>query len=495
VAAKAALRRKGGKVRVRTGVVLLTLSLVAAGCGSRLSDEQRLAALGGNNGSGGIAAGEGGDLGTGDLGTGDAGTTGDAGSGGAATGGATGSGGGGGTPGATTPKAPAGGNGGATDKGVTGTEITIAVLTDLTGPVPGIFRPSVDAVQAWANMINSKGGIHGRKIKVVPIDSKTNANDNRAGAIQACNQAFAIVGSMSAYDDGGAGPINDCGIPDLSATTVNQARDQARTTYPAYPNVAHHYILGPKKLMDEEHPGAKDTAAMLWLNASVAAFNAKKNMQAAESIGYKFVYRRQVEVVEPNYTPYVNAMRDANVQYVSMVGELNSMARLLKAFKSQGYIPKVREFDTAIYDKKFLAAAGDAAEGVFTSITATPLEEASGNAEYTLYINSLKRSTSNPPDAFFGLYAWSAARMFQEALEKTGPQITRQKLIAHLQGLHDWSAHGLHASHDIGGKKPANCFVMLRVQGGKFVRHLPKGGGFECNHSGVPLYNVRFPVQ
>jgi len=231
---------------------------------------------------------------------------------------------------------------------------------------------------------------------------------------------------------------------------------------------------------------------MLWLNASVASFNAKKNVQAAESIGYNFVYERAVEVVEPNYTPYVNAMRDANVQYVSMVGDNNSVARLLKAFQSQNYHPKVKEFDTVIYDQKFLKNAGAAAEGVFTSITATPIEEAAGNREYTLYINTLKRSTSNPPDAFFGLYAWSASRLFQEAIEKTGPQITRAKLISFLQGLHSWDSHGLHAPHDIGNKRPANCFVMLKVQGGKFVRHQPAGGGFDCNK--VPLYNVRFPV-
>jgi ABC-type branched-subunit amino acid transport system substrate-binding protein len=297
---------------------------------------------------------------------------------------------------------------------------------------------------------------------------------------------------MSAYDDGGAGPINDCGIPDISATVVNKVRDEVKTTYPAYPNVAAHYILGPKKLMDEQHPGAKDTAAMLWLNASVAEFNAKKNQQAAESIGYNFVYAEGIEVVEPNYTRYVNAMRDRNVQYVSMVGEINSICRLLKSFQSQNYTPKVREFDTVVYDKKFLTCTGAASEGVFTSITATPIEEAASNKEYTLYINTLKRSTSNPPDAFFGLYAWSAARLFQEGLEKTGPQITRAKLISFLQGLHSWDGHGLHAAHDIGGKKPANCFVMLKVSGGKFVRHDPQSG-FNCNK--VPLYNTRFPVQ
>lgn len=467
-------------MRFRTAALVVALSLVTAACGSRLSAEDRqLFANAGNGGGSGVAAGNVTDTGSGETATGaDTGT-------GAATGGATGSGGassgsGGGSTGGP-PAAPKGGNGGATDVGVTATEITIAVLTDRTGPVPGIFEPSVRSTQAWANYINSKGGIFGRKIKVVPIDSKTSAADNRAGALQACKQAFAVVGSMSAMDDGGASALAECGIPDISATVVNPPRDECATCFPAFPNLRH-YVLGSKKLLSDENPGASQTGAMLWLNAAVASYNARKNMAAAKTIGYNFVYEKQAEVVEPNYTPFVVDMKAKNVQYVSMVGELNSIARLLKAFKSQNYIPKVREFDTVIYDSKFLSQAGDAAEGVYTSVTITPLEEAASNPEYTLYLDSLKRSSGGTPDGFFGAYAWSASRLFQEALEKTGPEAKRTKILDFLKGLHAWDNHGMHAAHDIGNKKAANCFISLVVKGGKWTRHAP-AKGFDCGRT------------
>jgi ABC-type branched-subunit amino acid transport system substrate-binding protein len=468
-------------VRLRTAALMVVLALVAAACGSRLSAEDRQVfanAGGGGTGSGagtndGIAIGED------STGAGEGSTAG--GTGAATAGSSGGTGAAASSSGAKPPAAPKSGNGGATDTGVTATEITIAVLTDRTGPVPGIFEPSVRATQAWANYINSKGGVYGRKIKVIPIDSKTSAADNRAGALQACQQAFAVVGSMSAYDDGGAAELQKCGIPDISATVVNPPRDECATCFPAFPNLRH-YVLGSKKLLADENPGAEKTAAMLWLNASVARYNAQKNMTAASSIGYNFVYPKQVEVVEPNYTPYVTEMKDKNVQYVSMVGDNNSAARLLKAFKSQNYIPKVREFDTVIYDPKFLQTAGAAAEGVYTSITITPLEEAASNPEYSLYLSSLKRSSGGNPDGFFGAYAWSASRLFQEALEKTGPEAKRTKVLEFLKGLHSWNNHGMHAAHDIGNKTAANCFISLVVKGGKFTRHAP-ASGFDCNRT------------
>ncbi|MEY2478866.1 MAG: hypothetical protein QOG87_4181 [Actinomycetota bacterium] len=467
--------------------VALALSLLAA-CGSRLTPDEKLAVAGasasGDDAS--LVVDASGDGAAADAGTDGVGAGADAGAPSAA--GGAGEAGGGAARASAAAKAPAGGNGGATDVGVTATQITIAVLSDRTGPVPGIFESTIKAVQAWANMINTQGGIFGRKIKVIPIDSKTSTADNRAGALQACAQAFALVGSMSAYDDGGAGPVGQCGIPDIPTTIVNLGRENVRTTYPADPNVSNKSLLVANKWLAEQFPDAPKAGGQLWLNAPVTRYNAEKNMEATGSIGYQYPYKRQVEVVEPNFTPFVVDMKNQGVQYVTMVSDNNSVARLLKAIKSQNWQPKVRQFDTVIYDQKFLQSAGAAAEGVYTFLNAVPLEEASSSKEYQLYIDTLKRSAGGAPDGFFGLYAWSAARLFQQALEKTGPQATRAKIVEYLQGLHSWDGHGLHPAHDIGNKTTANCQVVLQVKGGKFVRVHP-ASGYACDT--VPIYTKK----
>lgn len=466
--------------------MLLALSLLVA-CGSRLDESEKLAIVGtGASGQGGTPdeSGDLGDLGTADVPTAEGSTVG-SGSGGAATGSSgTGSSGAGASAAA---KTPAGGNGGATDTGVTATEIKVAVLSDRTGPVPGLFESTIRAMQAWANMVNGQGGIYGRKIKIIPIDSKTSTADNRAGALQACSQAFALVGSMSAYDDGGAGPVAQCGIPDIPTTVVNLGRENVKTTFPVDPNVSSRSVIVPQKWLAEQFPDAPKAAGQVWLNAPVTRFNAEKNMKATGTLGFNYVYQRQVEVVEPNFTPFVVDMKNKGVQYVTMVSDNNSIARLLKAIQSQNWQPKVRQFDTVIYDQKFLQTAGSAAEGVYTFVNAVPLEEASSSKEYQLYIDSLKRSAGGAPDGFFGLYAWSAGRLFQHVLEKAGPQVTRAKVVEQLSAVHSWDGHGLHPAHDIGNKRIANCQVVLQVKGGKFVRVHPPTG-YLCDT--VPMYTT-----
>ncbi|HEY3240069.1 MAG TPA: hypothetical protein VGL92_10930, partial [Acidimicrobiia bacterium] len=73
------------------------------------------------------------------------------------------------TPGSPTPTSPvptvpapaappAGGNGGATDVGVTADTITMGNVSDLGGPVPGLFQGGPYGTQAYFNYINSQGG-------------------------------------------------------------------------------------------------------------------------------------------------------------------------------------------------------------------------------------------------------------------------------------------------------------------------------------------------
>ena len=69
------------------------------------------------------------------------------------------------------------GPGMAADPGITDTEITIGLFGPLSGPLVGYGVDPVNAAKMWYDDINKKGGIHGRKIKLVIEDDKCQAND------------------------------------------------------------------------------------------------------------------------------------------------------------------------------------------------------------------------------------------------------------------------------------------------------------------------------
>src|SRR5687768_1615398 len=92
----------------------------------------------------------------------------------------------------------------AAEDGVTADTIVIANLADLTGPVPGLFKAAQDGMKAFVAYINSQGGVLGRELELETFDTNTNATEHRIATTQACNEAFAIVGSFSVGDNGGA---------------------------------------------------------------------------------------------------------------------------------------------------------------------------------------------------------------------------------------------------------------------------------------------------
>ena len=89
--------------------------------------------------------------------------------------------------------------------GITDTEITIGNSSDISGPVPGLFESAQDATKAYVAYFNSTSDICGRKLKLVTYDSRTDAAADQQAYTRACDEVFAMVGSMSAFDSGGAG--------------------------------------------------------------------------------------------------------------------------------------------------------------------------------------------------------------------------------------------------------------------------------------------------
>jgi ABC-type branched-subunit amino acid transport system substrate-binding protein len=458
-------------MKVRIAALASLIVLLGAACGARLDAKQTKAALQGYQG-GAAGAGTGTGTGTGTV----PGSTATTGPGGATpSAGPSGAAGGGGGGGTEACAAAAGGNK-ASDTGVTPTQITIGTVSDLSGIQPGLFKSTTDAVQAAAAYINSQGGICGRQVKAVPYDSQTTSSGDKAATQDACATSFALVGSMSAFDDGGASVVDSCGIPDLTAITTNSSRAFAKNTYAMYQVRPDQYLQGTARYIKKYYPDVITKAAILWLNAAVTKTNASVREKGEEDNGFKFIYKQEVQVVESSYTSYVIQMKNAGVKYVTMVADYQSISRLTKAMQQQGWYPKVMDWDSVVYSPKFLQDAQGAADGSLFFMNTAMLEEINSNTEMQLYRDWLGRVAPGSVPDYFGLYAWSAARFFQKVAAEVGPNLTRSAFFAKVKGEHAWGGNGLHAEHDIGNKTASNCFLYGKVTTDKFVRAYPSSG-------------------
>src|ERR1700677_2440315 len=85
-----------------------------------------------------------------------------------------------------------------TDIGVTPTTITVEIMADIgASSIPGMADGSVAAIQAWAQLLNSEGGLACRQVKVRVFDSKIDPTQSAAGYLDGCQNAFAMVGTYA----------------------------------------------------------------------------------------------------------------------------------------------------------------------------------------------------------------------------------------------------------------------------------------------------------
>jgi ABC-type branched-subunit amino acid transport system substrate-binding protein len=477
------------EIRHRSLVALLAaLAMLLTACGTRLNEQERADLITAMKSGGGSGAGPGTVDGTGPTSSdpGDTPTNGGTGGGGT-NGGGSDNGGQEGGPAADTGEVIGGIRLAAcadatktTDTGATANKVTVATLADISGVQPGLFQSAHQAARAATAYINSQGGICGRQLEVLPLDSKTDSGGNRAAMLDACSKAFAVVGSISAFDDGSAAPGRECGIPDISAITTNAAKFNSPNVFPIFPNGGP-LATTPAKAIAKRFPDVIKKAAIIWLNQAVTKNNAVARQKAWQSVGYNFIYQQEVQVLEANYTRFVIEMQNRDVQYVTMVSDFQSVVRLQKSMRQQNYIPKVRDWDSVAYDPDYLDEP-TVVEGSLVFLSTALFEEAASNPEMRLYADWLKRGSPGAVPDYFGIHTWSAFRLFQVLANNIGGDLTRAKMLAALKATKTWNGNGLHVAHQTGAKLPSLCSLHVQVKGGKFARLAP-ASGFNCDGS------------
>lgn len=373
----------------------------------------------------------------------------------------------------------AGSGAGATDVGITDGAITIGVIADLTGVVPGLFKAAPDAVKAYAAMVNEAGGIHGRELVVEVYDTGTNDNGNRLAYEEACDQVFASVGSESAFDTGGYEAVAECGFPHLAGFTTDDQVDALPFVFPR--TSAEYANVGASRYLAEQFPDAVANAAVFHGNIPVTERSAMELIEARESVGWTFTYRQPAGTLESNYTPLALEVKDRGIGALTWVFDMNNIVRLQKALREQSYTPEVVDVTTQGYSQDYLEAAGPAGEGSYVGLTHVLLEEADEIPALEEYVTWLAEVAPDEEPTSNGLQAWIRADMFVKAATAVGPELTRDALIAELESMTDYDADGLIPPIDVGEPVPEEgCFVLAQVRDGTYERVFPDEG-FHCS--------------
>lgn len=362
--------------------------------------------------------------------------------------------------------------------GITDRSIRISNVADISGPVPGLFQSAQDATKAFFTYYNVSNpeGLCGRSIELNPIDARSDAGADQQAYVRACEESFAAVGSLAQQDQGGAQAAEDCGLPDLRAFSLTPDRAGCATCFASYAIVPHLRSASLGAYWKKAEPEATERIGIYYVDVPSAAINAKNFAAAFESQGLGVVRLQPIATSEFNYAPYAQQMKDEDIRFVMYFGAYPLTIRLQQAMEQQGVEP-VFLTDPTVYDQRYVEQGGETVQGTHVYAALQLFEDAS-IPEMVLYRQWLERTTPGASPNAYGLFAWSAARLFIQTATELGGDLSRETLVQALRRVDGWTANGVHAPMAVGSKVTGGCLKMIRLEGTSWRKVSP--GDFVC---------------
>jgi ABC-type branched-subunit amino acid transport system substrate-binding protein len=380
---------------------------------------------------------------------------------------------------------PGGGNGGATDVGVTATSIVLGNVSDLSGPVPGVFQGAATGTLAYLNYVNSLGGVNGRLLRLDISDSQTSCSQTENAYSSLTGKVFAFAGSFGIYDDCGAQVLGQHPAIPVAAYMLSGQGVALPNDFSVDPIPPGGYATGMFDYYAAKFGSAVQHVGSFWTdiasaNAQVAGING-----AAASRGWKFVYTRAVAATESNFTADVVRMQSSGVKLVFLTGTTGqNAATFVDEAEQQNWHP-IFVLPIA-YAQNFLQLVGgsSAAEGIY-GYDLYSLFFNSGEArsipEVALYQHWMQQTDAGQPEDLYSMYGWAEGALLVQALKAAGPRVTRAAVMAALRTIHSFNDNGILGTADPAGKIPTHCYVLWQIHGGQFVRLDSPAGGYRCD--------------
>ena len=383
---------------------------------------------------------------------------------------------------------------GATDQGITDTEILIGGGNDRGFPTSaGLNQELTEAVEAFIEVCNEKGGINGRKVRQINYDAKIFETNNRM--IEACDQVFMLVGSLFALDGLGEATRVECQLPAVPAATVSAEFAHGPNQISAIPNPSDQQVMSIASMFKNQViPGQEniDITKSAGLFGNFAATQDtwdKVRIAYTAQYGFKFIVDREYNLNgEEDWTPWVKDLIDNGVEFVHFVGSCQNYQALRKQGVVQDLSPDVVwTVEANFYEDKCIAGNTDGAmDNTIVRMSFIPFEEADINPSTKQFIDIVE--AAGYKKTLLGMQAVSSFLLWAKAAKDCGSNLTRLCVLDNLKLVNSWDGHGLHTETNPAGNQAINCGIALEMRGTEYVRVYPQERGtFAC--PGDPAFN------
>jgi ABC-type branched-subunit amino acid transport system substrate-binding protein len=326
--------------------------------------------------------------------------------------------------------------------------IVIGVSNVQTGPASDLGHELVGGSKAYFDLINSGGGIHGRKISILLKDDKYEPDP----AVKNTNELiehdkvfflFDYIGTPTltrtlpllryyqSDDIVNVAPLTGADpqrLPPYDRFVFNiraSYREETRTL------VSYFHSKGYRKLGILAQADAYGKSGELGVNDALFVFG----LAAARVVTYT-----RNQPFEDDMSVQVKLLRDAGVDAVIAVGVYGSSAAFIRDSRMSGWnvpIANLSFVDASAMLDKLREVSKKSAKDLTLNLINSQVVPSPDDLSYPL-VAEYRENTESKDYTFVGLEGWLNAAVVTEALRRAGPNPTRIGFIRAMESLQAW---------------------------------------------------------
>ena len=358
-------------------------------------------------------------------------------------------------------------------RGVSKTEIVLGMHTDLSGPAATYGVSSSNAVKMRFDDVNEKGGIAGRKIKLIIEDTQYQIPRAVQAGAKLINRdhIFAMVASLGT-------PMNnalfkdqlEAGVPSLFPLSA------ARSMYEPFHKLK---FYSAASYVDQVRAGinyfvtkkGKKALCVMYQDTDFGKEVLDGVQAQAEKMKVKIVETTTHKPTDQDFTAQITKLKTAGCDLVVFGTIVRDTIVPYATARKIGWSDVDFFGSTASYDLFVAAAQGGATEGLYAmGLTDMPYRDTLSPVAQAWFDRYKERYKVDPNIG--AVYGHVAADLVVVALEKTGPELTLDNFVRAMESVRGYKDmfNGPEVNFAPDKHQGANSAFLAQVKGGRWVR-------------------------
>ncbi|MET3138111.1 branched-chain amino acid transport system substrate-binding protein [Undibacterium sp. GrIS 1.2] len=328
------------------------------------------------------------------------------------------------------------------DQGITDQKIILGQSAAFTGPAAQLGIQLHAGAKAYFDQVNAAGGVHGRKIEIIKMDDKYEADLAAANTKKLIENedVFALFGYVGTPTSNAALPIfTQAKVPFFAPFTGAQSLREPlnRQIF----NIRGSYFDETEHLVERLVRTGLKNIAVFYQNDAYGKAGLAGVERALKKMNVQMVETATVERNSTDVSKAIAKILPKRPDVIIQISAYSSCAAYIKGMRKEGYNGQF--YNVSFVGSQALADAlgTDGPGTVISQVVPFPWKASTPVVnEYTKVMQKAGIKDLN----FSSLEGFIAAKVFVEGLRRAGRSLSREKLISSLETINT-------SNYDVGG--------------------------------------------